>query len=249
HLWPITWCGAIVSGGKMPVNAATSCVDTVSGRTTMKCGGFAGRLPDRQESLMTANLRFRRGFGVLAFAVAACLAQIVLAADIVTLRNGMILEGEPHGIATLKADPLAPTPELTQILAIDNRLTRTYVATKQLAKEFGRPAAVALERITLPQRIPVSGNAIQVVGMPQRIDPFDEWGRRTFAMTGQRGKTLEIVQGITEITPRWTTVRSEEHTSELQSLAYLVCRLLLEKKKKKQHISTFLQKRHNSHYI
>src|SRR5687767_15205328 len=26
-------------------------------------------------------------------------------------------------------------------------------------------------------------------------------------------------------------VRSEEHTSELQSLAYLVCRLLLEKKK------------------
>src|SRR5687767_15265085 len=30
-------------------------------------------------------------------------------------------------------------------------------------------------------------------------------------------------------------VRSEEHTSELQSLAYLVCRLLLEKKK---HTST-----------
>src|SRR2546423_4537267 len=28
-----------------------------------------------------------------------------------------------------------------------------------------------------------------------------------------------------------TTNRSEEHTSELQSLAYLVCRLLLEKKK------------------
>src|SRR2546425_4588479 len=30
-----------------------------------------------------------------------------------------------------------------------------------------------------------------------------------------------------------TFTRSEEHTSELQSLAYLVCRLLLEKKKKK----------------
>src|SRR2546425_9691615 len=28
--------------------------------------------------------------------------------------------------------------------------------------------------------------------------------------------------------------RSEEHTSELQSLAYLVCRLLLEKKKNKR---------------
>src|SRR3712207_7832921 len=29
--------------------------------------------------------------------------------------------------------------------------------------------------------------------------------------------------------------RSEEHTSELQSRQYLVCRLLLEKKKKKQY--------------
>src|SRR2546425_2535027 len=36
--------------------------------------------------------------------------------------------------------------------------------------------------------------------------------------------------------PQWRSAkshsRSEEHTSELQSLAYLVCRLLLEKKKK-----------------
>src|SRR2546425_9679656 len=32
--------------------------------------------------------------------------------------------------------------------------------------------------------------------------------------------------------------RSEEHTSELQSLAYLVCRLLLEKKNKPDHCDT-----------
>src|SRR5256885_6263407 len=32
--------------------------------------------------------------------------------------------------------------------------------------------------------------------------------------------------------------RSEEHTSELQSPCNLVCRLLLEKKKKKQHVLT-----------
>src|SRR2546425_1601375 len=35
--------------------------------------------------------------------------------------------------------------------------------------------------------------------------------------------------------------RSEEHTSELQSLAYLVCRLLLEKKKNNQ------KRRHTLH--
>src|SRR2546425_5885132 len=33
--------------------------------------------------------------------------------------------------------------------------------------------------------------------------------------------------------PKARGERSEEHTSELQSLAYLVCRLLLEKKKNK----------------
>src|SRR3712207_9534922 len=34
------------------------------------------------------------------------------------------------------------------------------------------------------------------------------------------------------ITQAWLYGRSEEHTSELQSRQYLVCRLLLEKKKK-----------------
>src|SRR5438270_11319910 len=35
-----------------------------------------------------------------------------------------------------------------------------------------------------------------------------------------------------------TSFRSEEHTSELQSQSNLVCRLLLEKKKKKDELST-----------
>src|SRR5947199_7914816 len=37
--------------------------------------------------------------------------------------------------------------------------------------------------------------------------------------------------------PIWSPrpLRSEEHTSELQSLRHLVCRLLLEKKKKNKH--------------
>src|SRR2546425_4882754 len=36
--------------------------------------------------------------------------------------------------------------------------------------------------------------------------------------------------------------RSEEHTSELQSLAYLVCRLLLEKKKQRQSTNSLLNR-------
>src|SRR2546425_6412939 len=45
-------------------------------------------------------------------------------------------------------------------------------------------------------------------------------------------------------------MRSEEHTSELQSLAYLVCRLLLEKKKHNstldQHVTPYV---HNTHAL
>src|SRR5262245_62682804 len=38
--------------------------------------------------------------------------------------------------------------------------------------------------------------------------------------------------------------RSEEHTSELQSLRHLVCRLLLEKKKKKKKYKTYNKQQH-----
>src|SRR2546425_8452327 len=42
--------------------------------------------------------------------------------------------------------------------------------------------------------------------------------------------------GRSSIMPSRKPGRSEEHTSELQSLAYLVCRLLLEKKKNVRHL-------------
>src|SRR2546425_7002122 len=49
---------------------------------------------------------------------------------------------------------------------------------------------------------------------------------------------LDFAERLLAQGPEARRVRSEEHTSELQSLAYLVCRLLLEKKKnhsKKAH--------------
>src|SRR5205823_13041261 len=45
------------------------------------------------------------------------------------------------------------------------------------------------------------------------------------------GKIGELARRIGKRSPVLDRPRSEEHTSELQSLAYLVCRLLLEKKK------------------
>src|SRR2546423_11610502 len=45
------------------------------------------------------------------------------------------------------------------------------------------------------------------------------------------GLLIKSAQRLYEFQRREPAFRSEEHTSELQSLAYLVCRLLLEKKK------------------
>src|SRR5436309_7002053 len=45
--------------------------------------------------------------------------------------------------------------------------------------------------------------------------------------------------GAVECSPYW--IRSEEHTSELQSRENLVCRLLLEKKKKKTHKGAYVR--------
>src|SRR5687767_15361729 len=50
-----------------------------------------------------------------------------------------------------------------------------------------------------------------------------------FTVTGR-----EVALTTAEVSRTIRSIRSEEHTSELQSLAYLVCRLLLEKKKKNQ---------------
>src|SRR5690554_7373362 len=72
---------------------------------------------------------------------------------------------------------------------------------------------------------------------------FAEWNpvsavtqaaRELFGNVDPLGPTSEAwsMQNPVLYTLIWIVVRSEEHTSELQSRPHLVCRLLLEKKKK-----------------
>src|SRR5256885_10753123 len=53
-----------------------------------------------------------------------------------------------------------------------------------------------------------------------------------------QGEAAEVVIGGAKSTKGDQDVRSEEHTSELQSPCNLVCRLLLEKKKNKYTLRT-----------
>src|SRR2546425_7598634 len=70
--------------------------------------------------------------------------------------------------------------------------------------------------------------------------PYTTLFRSPFELSGVEGALRDRLRQLLErghvtVTARWIDAppRSEEHTSELQSLAYLVCRLLLEKKKNK----------------
>src|SRR3712207_8431980 len=65
---------------------------------------------------------------------------------------------------------------------------------------------------------------------PQRLTAVPEPRRKTSGSF--RGRAVDYNGLMTSGGSRYTASRSEEHTSELQSRQYLVCRLLLEKKKK-----------------
>src|SRR2546425_7171951 len=56
------------------------------------------------------------------------------------------------------------------------------------------------------------------------------WNWSTLTLLNEIPIGNALGRQISTIPPVPASTRSEEHTSELQSLAYLVCRLLLEKK-------------------
>src|SRR5437016_8704576 len=64
--------------------------------------------------------------------------------------------------------------------------------------------------------------------------PPDGYGEFLTAMAAKGFSEREIDQMSRQNPARLLGLRSEEHTSELQSLTNLVCRLLLEKKKNKK---------------
>src|SRR5688500_19173000 len=76
-----------------------------------------------------------------------------------------------------------------------------------------------------PSKRPRKGLSLERRYTRPEVDPFEEmvWESRQSVITNPDGSVVFKMDGA----------RSEEHTSELQSPCNLVCRLLLEKKKKK----------------
>src|SRR2546425_8138016 len=89
------------------------------------------------------------------------------------------------------------------------------------------PRSTLFPYTTLFRSSPGDAEGRRVLPTHRRSDSIDRWRHRERGTA--RGRGLRWRRHTRPVRRR---ERSEEHTSELQSLAYLVCRLLLEKKKK-----------------
>src|SRR5437879_7072934 len=89
---------------------------------------------------------------------------------------------------------------------------------------FTAPASTEIYTLSLHDALPISGVAGEAAIDLGRILPA---GQLHFGRVDDN----DVIARVDE---RRKDGRSEEHTSELQSPMYLVCRLLLEKKKKKK---------------
>src|SRR2546425_8403542 len=81
---------------------------------------------------------------------------------------------------------------------------------------FNDTATTEIYTLSLHDALPISPSPVSLTTYPRRYSTRT----RSFRADVSSGAGCPAAD------------RSEEHTSELQSLAYLVCRLLLEKKKK-----------------
>src|SRR2546425_4874042 len=78
-----------------------------------------------------------------------------------------------------------------------------------------------------------SRSVTNVAGQKTAGDGASTAGRvNAIEATSDQPESTKCAPGTRRVRASLSRPRSEEHTSELQSLAYLVCRLLLEKKKK-----------------
>src|SRR5262249_59006602 len=101
------------------------------------------------------------------------------------------------------------------------------------------PAPTELYPLSLHDALPISGEAVQAqfpilfffiivssMNLPRNLIEA-HW----FEVAATLNPVSYMIEGLRSLVIVGWDARSEEHTSELQSLTNLVCRLLLEKKK------------------
>lgn len=131
-------------------------------------------------------------------------------AETVTMRSGMQFEGVAVEISGIAENPLKPMDAagpvaVKKIVMIDDDLRRVFVPQRQIAAVAPSETG-SRERITIEQRVARDGRRVASVGVILRTTSWDEWGRRILTMSGGKQGRIDLIQGITEITPVYTKV-------------------------------------------
>src|SRR5687767_9789174 len=125
-------------------------------------------------------------------------------------------------LAAPGAFPVIGAPTLLVSFANIEPLTLSGAGGALLADATGTAATANLTITDIGAASQITGDA--------GFAPTTFSGYSNVAVIGGGG--AEVIDVVSIDAAALTALRSEEHSSELQSLAYLVCRLLLEKKKK-----------------
>src|SRR5204863_7464470 len=100
---------------------------------------------------------------------------------------------------------------------------------------FTPPSTTELYTLSLHDALPISKTKDITGGLPRVVELFETRKPKDPAVISEIDGSVrygDIAKGMRKVYVESEDGRSEEHTSELQSRRDLVCRLLLEKKKK-----------------
>jgi len=148
--------------------------------------------------------------GLVLLGVASLSMGAPLQAAVITLNNGLQYEGKLGKVGGLAQNPNQSVDKEGQtgaqlIVLVNDELRRTFVSKYQV-REVRESELVSQERITIPQRVAHSDKYVSGVGSIIDVTEFDAWGRRIFSMNVTGRGRVDVVQGITLITPEWTKV-------------------------------------------
>src|SRR5689334_23651059 len=118
--------------------------------------------------------------------------------------------------------------------ALKKHVSMEELREARILADFGLEGCAHAQAASNRQILLVDRETLEAMGLGPGIL------RENIATEGLNVNSLPIGQHL-RIGEARLEVRSEEHTSELQSQFHLVCRLLLEKKKKKENMTSKLQ--------
>src|SRR3989442_8689810 len=103
---------------------------------------------------------------------------------------------------------------------------------------FNDTATTEIYTLSLHDALPIYSSVVGSVGRRERLGASGRSDRAQSTMMADVGTRYAVnaTRFRLYLVPTSAIMRSEEHTSELQSRPHLVCRLLLEKKKQNPEV-------------